>query len=60
VVPRDATRVPALEELRTFAGAQVAGYKLPEALVVRADLPLTAMEKVDRRALVAELNDLVT
>jgi acyl-CoA synthetase (AMP-forming)/AMP-acid ligase II len=60
VVPRDATRVPALEELRTFAGTQVAGYKLPEALVVRADLPLTAMEKVDRRALVAELNDLVT
>ena len=60
VVPRDPNRVPALEELRTFAGAQVAGYKLPEALVVRADLPLTAMEKVDRRALVAELNDLVT
>jgi hypothetical protein len=33
---------------------------LPEALTLRADLPLTAMEKVDRRALVAELNDLVT
>jgi acyl-CoA synthetase (AMP-forming)/AMP-acid ligase II len=60
VVPRDPARVPALEELRTFAGAQVAGYKLPEALVVRAELPLTAMEKIDRRALVAELNDLVT
>ncbi|HTK16409.1 MAG TPA: class I adenylate-forming enzyme family protein, partial [Acidimicrobiia bacterium] len=60
VVPRDATHVPALDELRAFAGAQVAAYKLPEALVVRSDLPLTAMEKVDRRALVVELNDLVT
>jgi len=50
----------ALDELRAFAGAHVAAYKLPEALAVRTDLPLTAMEKVDRRALVAELNDLVT
>ncbi len=60
VVPRDPARVPTLDALRTFAGSQVAAYKLPEALVVRADLPLTAMEKVDRRALVVELNDLVT
>jgi acyl-CoA synthetase (AMP-forming)/AMP-acid ligase II len=60
VVPRDPARVPTLDELREFAGTQVAAYKLPEALAVRADLPLTAMEKVDRRALVAELSDLVT
>ena len=60
VVPRDPARVPTLDELRAFAGAQVAAYKLPEALAVRTDLPLTAMEKIDRRALVAELNDLVT
>jgi len=60
VVPRDPARVPTLDELRTFAGTDVAAYKLPEALVVRAELPLTAMEKIDRRALVAELNDLVT
>ena len=57
VVPRDPTRVPTLDALRAFARSQVAAYKLPEALVVRADLPLTAMEKVDRRALVTELND---
>lgn len=60
VVPRDPARVPTLDELRAFAAAQVAAYKLPEAIALRSDLPLTAMEKVDRRALVAELNDLVT
>ena len=57
VVPRDADRVPTLDELRAFAAPQIAAYKLPEALVVRADLPLTAGEKVDRRALVAELGN---
>jgi acyl-CoA synthetase (AMP-forming)/AMP-acid ligase II len=60
VVPRDPARVPTLDELRAFAAAQVAAYKLPEAIALRSDLPLTAMEKVDRSALVAELNDLVT
>jgi acyl-CoA synthetase (AMP-forming)/AMP-acid ligase II len=60
VVPRDQARVPTLEDLRAFAGANVAAFKLPEALVVRSELPLTAAEKIDRRALVAELNDLVT
>jgi acyl-CoA synthetase (AMP-forming)/AMP-acid ligase II len=57
VVPRDASRVPTLDELRAFAEPQIAAYKLPETLVVRADLPLTAGDKVDRRALVAELDD---
>ncbi len=57
VVPRDPAHVPALDELRAFAAPHVAAYKLPEALVVRADLPLTAGEKIDRRALVAELSD---
>jgi acyl-CoA synthetase (AMP-forming)/AMP-acid ligase II len=57
VVPRDLTRPPTLDDLRAFAASDVAAYKLPEALVVRTDLPLTAGEKIDRRALVAELND---
>jgi acyl-CoA synthetase (AMP-forming)/AMP-acid ligase II len=57
VVPRDASRPPVLDELRAYARDHVAGYKLPEALVVRTDLPLTAGEKIDRRALVAELSD---
>jgi acyl-CoA synthetase (AMP-forming)/AMP-acid ligase II len=60
VVPRDDARAPSLAELRTFAGSRVAAYKLPEALELRTELPLTAAEKVDRRALVAELNDPVT
>jgi acyl-CoA synthetase (AMP-forming)/AMP-acid ligase II len=57
VVPRDAANAPTIEDLRAFAGPHVAAYKLPEALVVRADLPLTAGEKIDRRALVAELSE---
>jgi acyl-CoA synthetase (AMP-forming)/AMP-acid ligase II len=57
VVPRDPERAPALGELRDYAASHVAAYKLPEALVVRADLPLTAGEKIDRRALVAELGE---
>jgi acyl-CoA synthetase (AMP-forming)/AMP-acid ligase II len=57
VVPRDPARVPALDELRDFAASHVAAYKLPEALAVRHDLPLTAGEKIDRRALEAELSE---
>jgi acyl-CoA synthetase (AMP-forming)/AMP-acid ligase II len=57
VVPRDPGPAPTIDELRAFASDQVAAYKLPEALIVRSELPLTAGEKVDRRALVAELND---
>jgi acyl-CoA synthetase (AMP-forming)/AMP-acid ligase II len=57
VVPRDANDVPTIDDLRAFAGPHVAAYKLPEALVVRSELPLTVGEKIDRRALVAELNE---
>jgi acyl-CoA synthetase (AMP-forming)/AMP-acid ligase II len=51
VVPRDTTRPPALQALREHARAQLAAYKLPEALLVVESLPLTAGEKVDRKAL---------
>src|SRR4029079_8227123 len=57
VVPRDRAHAPARDEMRTVAASHVAAYKLPEAVEVRADLPLTAGEKIDRRALVPELND---
>jgi acyl-CoA synthetase (AMP-forming)/AMP-acid ligase II len=57
VVPRDPQHVPTIDELRAFAAPNVASYKLPEALIVRPELPLTAGEKVDRRALGAEMND---
>jgi acyl-CoA synthetase (AMP-forming)/AMP-acid ligase II len=51
VVARDANQPPSLQSLREFAGPELAAYKLPEAIVVVDALPLTAGEKVDRRAL---------
>jgi acyl-CoA synthetase (AMP-forming)/AMP-acid ligase II len=42
---------PSLEALRDHARARLAAYKLPEAVVVVDELPRTAMEKVDRKAL---------
>lgn len=53
VVARDGADPPTLTELRDFASGRLAAYKLPEALHVLDALPLTAMEKVDRRALAA-------
>jgi acyl-CoA synthetase (AMP-forming)/AMP-acid ligase II len=53
VVPRDPARPPTLDDLRAHGAGRLAAYKLPEDLRVVAELPLTAMEKVDRRALVA-------
>jgi acyl-CoA synthetase (AMP-forming)/AMP-acid ligase II len=50
-VPRDGAEPPSPAELRSFASDQLATYKLPEAVVVVHALPLTAMEKLDRRAL---------
>jgi acyl-CoA synthetase (AMP-forming)/AMP-acid ligase II len=51
VVARDAAAPPALEDLRAHAAPRLAAYKLPEAIRIVDALPLTAMEKVDRRAL---------
>jgi non-ribosomal peptide synthetase component E (peptide arylation enzyme) len=51
VVPADAAAPPALDELRRHASATIAHHKLPEGLVVVDQLPLTAMQKVDRRRL---------
>jgi len=51
VVPRTGMAPPTLASLREHAGALLAAYKLPEALVVAEELPRTAMEKVDRAAL---------
>lgn len=53
VVPRDAGDPPTLAELRTFAAAHLAKFKLPERLRVIDALPATAMLKVDRRVLAA-------
>jgi non-ribosomal peptide synthetase component E (peptide arylation enzyme) len=50
-VARDAAQPPTLDDLRAHAASQLAAYKLPEAIQLVDALPLTAMEKVDRRAL---------
>lgn len=57
VVPRDGAAAPTLDELTSFAADRLARYKLPEAVVVADALPLTAMEKLDRRALAAMVRD---
>jgi acyl-CoA synthetase (AMP-forming)/AMP-acid ligase II len=53
VVPRDPNSPPTLDELRRFAGERLATFKLPEVVRLVDELPLTAMQKVDRRALAA-------
>jgi acyl-CoA synthetase (AMP-forming)/AMP-acid ligase II len=42
-----------LEELRSWCRERLANYKAPDRLEVVDDLPLTAMSKVDKRALTA-------
>jgi acyl-CoA synthetase (AMP-forming)/AMP-acid ligase II len=51
VVPADPALPPTLEALRRRAAERLSHHKLPERLVVVDDLPLTAMQKVDRRRL---------
>jgi acyl-CoA synthetase (AMP-forming)/AMP-acid ligase II len=51
VVPVDPDRPPTLAELRDVGGSQLAGFKLPDDLVVLDHLPLTSMQKIDRETL---------
>lgn len=51
VVPTDAANPPTLEQLRTWCNERLASYKAPDALVLLSELPLTAMSKIDKRAL---------
>lgn len=51
VVPSDPAAPPTLEELREWSQSQLASYKAPDALVLLDELPLTAMSKIDKRAL---------
>ena len=55
VVPRPGRPVPSLGDLRAFAEGRLARYKLPDEVRGAEALPLTAMEKVDRRALEAQV-----
>jgi len=51
VVARRGGEAPSLESLREHARRRLASYKLPEDVLVTDDLPRTAVEKIDRRAL---------
>ncbi len=53
VVPRAGASV-ALASLRAHAADSLAAYKLPESIRIVSALPLTAGEKIDRRALAAD------
>ena len=53
--PGAARAAPSLEDLRAFAARRLAAYKLPEALEIVDALPLTSMDKLDRRALAEQV-----
>ena len=53
VVARDPRRPPTLGDLRAHLAGEIAHHKLPEAVRVVAELPLTSGQKLDRRALTA-------
>jgi len=55
VVPVRGVPAPDLAELRSVCRRRLADYKAPDRLVVVDQLPLTAMAKVDKRALSARL-----
>jgi acyl-CoA synthetase (AMP-forming)/AMP-acid ligase II len=57
VVPTDPRTPPALDDLRAFAALRLATHKLPEAISVVDALPLTAMDKLDRRRLAEMIAD---
>jgi acyl-CoA synthetase (AMP-forming)/AMP-acid ligase II len=51
VVLQPGASPPTVEDLRAFAADRLAAYKRPEAVEVVDELPLTAMQKLDRGAL---------
>lgn len=57
VVPADGSAV-SLDELRSWTRLAIADYKSPDLLEIVGGLPLTAMGKVDKRALAARAREL--
>jgi acyl-CoA synthetase (AMP-forming)/AMP-acid ligase II len=55
VVAKDPQSPPELKVIRDFLAARIASYKLPEALHIVDNLPLTPGQKLDRRRLIAEV-----
>jgi acyl-CoA synthetase (AMP-forming)/AMP-acid ligase II len=60
VVPRDPAAPPTLDDVRSFLDGRVAAYKQPEDVRIVPALPLTPMQKVDRRSLAAHESDPAT
>lgn len=55
VTGKVAGTAPTLDDLRSFGAEDLAHYKLPEAIEIVDALPRNASDKVDRRALAAQL-----
>ncbi|HEY8516583.1 MAG TPA: class I adenylate-forming enzyme family protein [Candidatus Binatia bacterium] len=53
IVPRDPATPPDADEVRAFVARHIADYKVPDRVVVCAELPLTPGMKVDKTALAA-------
>lgn len=53
IVPADPSAPPTLDDLRHHLRDRIATYKFPEAVNVVDALPLTPMQKIDRRSLAA-------
>jgi len=60
VVPAGAGAPPELDALRSECRARLADYKAPDRLHLVAELPLTAMAKIDKRELAARAAELET
>ena len=56
VVPAEGARPPERDELRRWCREQLADYKAPDLVVVVENLPRNSMGKVDKKALLAALN----
>jgi long-chain acyl-CoA synthetase len=52
----DAVPAPTGDELRAFAADRIAGYKVPEHIVVLPEMPRTATGKLDRHKLETEVD----
>jgi acyl-CoA synthetase (AMP-forming)/AMP-acid ligase II len=60
VVPAEPGAPPSLDDLRVGCRRKLADYKAPDRLHVVADLPVTAMAKIDKRELAAHAAALET
>ena len=57
IVVKAGATPPSLELVRRHVASNLADYKAPDAVVVLEELPLTAMGKVDKRALKGAADD---